>query len=78
MAGSTATEPGRIAEVTRYFLRLGLLGFGGPVALVGHQDVRKRPQASRGLEDTLASRGRHNRGTDGPQHTGCGSLRPQP
>src|SRR5215472_9874684 len=25
----------RIAEVVRYFLRLGLLGFGGPVALVG-------------------------------------------
>jgi chromate transporter len=26
---------GRIVEVVRYFLRLGLLGFGGPVALVG-------------------------------------------
>ena len=25
----------RIVEVVRYFLRLGLLGFGGPVALVG-------------------------------------------
>lgn len=26
---------GRLGEVTRYFLRLGVLGFGGPVALVG-------------------------------------------
>jgi chromate transporter len=32
------TEPGRIAQVTRYFLRLGLLGFGGPVALVGQME----------------------------------------
>lgn len=28
-------EPGRIREVVGYFLRLGTLGFGGPVALVG-------------------------------------------
>ena len=28
----------RMAEVTRYFLRLGLLGFGGPVALVGQME----------------------------------------
>jgi transposase-like protein len=27
---------GRISEVVTYFLRLGLLGFGGPVALEGH------------------------------------------
>ena len=26
----------RIAEVVRYFLRLGLLGFGGPVAHLGY------------------------------------------
>src|SRR5215471_14594465 len=34
------TEParGRIGEVTTYFLRLGLLGFGGPVALVGQME----------------------------------------
>jgi chromate transporter len=37
------TEPvpvphGRIAEVVPYFLRLGLLGFGGPVALVGQME----------------------------------------
>lgn len=37
---TTATEGtrGRIAEVTTYFLRLGLLGFGGPVALVGQME----------------------------------------
>ena len=31
-------EPGAIAELLRYFLRLGLLGFGGPVALVGQME----------------------------------------
>src|SRR5262249_26331482 len=37
---TTATEParGRLAEVTAYFLRLGLLGFGGAVALVGQME----------------------------------------
>jgi chromate transporter len=37
---TTATEPARsrLAEVTIYFLRLGLLGFGGPVALVGQME----------------------------------------
>ena len=37
---TTTTEParGRLAEVTAYFLRLGLLGFGGPVALVGQME----------------------------------------
>ncbi|MBV9629935.1 MAG: chromate transporter, partial [Xanthobacteraceae bacterium] len=29
---------GRIAEIVPYFLRLGLLGFGGPVALVGQME----------------------------------------
>jgi chromate transporter len=29
---------GTIGEVVRYFLRLGLLGFGGPVALVGQME----------------------------------------
>ncbi|HET9149931.1 MAG TPA: chromate efflux transporter [Alphaproteobacteria bacterium] len=29
------SRAGRLGEVTRYFLRLGVLGFGGPVALVG-------------------------------------------
>lgn len=38
MTGSTVTEPGRIAQVTRYFLRLGLLGFRGPVARVGQME----------------------------------------
>src|SRR5215472_9902836 len=31
-------KPRRIGEVARYFLRLGLLGFGGPVALVGQME----------------------------------------
>lgn len=36
----TATEAprGRIRELAAYFLRLGLLGFGGPVALVGQME----------------------------------------
>jgi chromate transporter len=35
MTTTTAIERGRIGELVRYFLRLGCLGFGGPVALVG-------------------------------------------
>src|SRR5437763_16731260 len=35
---TTAAPPGRIAELVPYFLRLGLLGFGGPVALVGQME----------------------------------------
>ena len=31
-------EPARLSEVVRYFLRLGFLGFGGPVALVGQME----------------------------------------
>ena len=34
----TAAIPGRTRELVRYFLRLGLLGFGGPVALVGQME----------------------------------------
>jgi len=33
-----AVEPGRVKELVKYFLRLGLLGFGGPVALVGQME----------------------------------------
>src|SRR3984893_6847243 len=33
-----ASERGSIGELLRYFLRLGLLGFGGPVALVGQME----------------------------------------
>jgi chromate transporter len=33
-----AASQGAIGEVVRYFLRLGLLGFGGPVALVGQME----------------------------------------
>jgi chromate transporter len=37
---TTTTEParGRMSELVIYFLRLGLLGFGGPVALVGQME----------------------------------------
>jgi chromate transporter len=36
---TTTTIPeGRIGELVRYFLRLGCLGFGGPVALVGQME----------------------------------------
>src|SRR6201990_3305383 len=43
MTTTTTVESGRIGELVRYFLRLGCLGFGGPVALVG--------QMERGLVD---------------------------
>ncbi|HVX76309.1 MAG TPA: chromate efflux transporter [Bradyrhizobium sp.] len=35
---TTTTESSRIGELVRYFLRLGCLGFGGPVALVGQME----------------------------------------
>lgn len=37
---TTTTTPGRgrMGEIVRYFLRLGCLGFGGPVALVGQME----------------------------------------
>src|SRR3954454_6683631 len=35
---TTAIERGRIGELVRYLLRLGCLGFGGPVALVGQME----------------------------------------
>ncbi len=35
---ANANESGRLWELVRYFLRLGLLGFGGPVALVGQME----------------------------------------
>src|SRR5579859_1010894 len=38
MTTTTTTEAGRIGELVRYFLRLGCLGFGGPVALVGQME----------------------------------------
>ena len=38
MDSDPAPAGGRIGELVRYFLRLGLLGFGGPVALVGQME----------------------------------------
>jgi chromate transporter len=38
MTTATAPARGRISELVTYFLRLGLLGFGGPVALVGQME----------------------------------------
>src|SRR6201993_1400340 len=36
--GATKTPQGRLTELLLYFLRLGVLGFGGPVALVGQME----------------------------------------
>lgn len=36
--GGPASKSERIGELIRYFLRLGTLGFGGPVALVGQME----------------------------------------
>jgi chromate transporter len=38
MTAEAAQARGRIGELTIYFLRLGLMGFGGPVALVGQME----------------------------------------
>jgi chromate transporter len=38
MTTTTTTSEGGIGELVRYFLRLGGLGFGGPVALVGQME----------------------------------------
>jgi chromate transporter len=38
MTTRTGVERGRMAELALYFLRLGFLGFGGPVALVGQME----------------------------------------
>ena len=38
MTDTAATKRGRLTELLFYFLRLGLLGFGGPVALVGQME----------------------------------------
>ena len=38
MTTSTTIPHGHIGELVRYFLRIGFLGFGGPVALVGQME----------------------------------------
>ena len=38
MVKSADSSRGRIQQLTRYFLRLGTMGFGGPVALVGQME----------------------------------------
>src|SRR5215469_959368 len=38
MTTTAEMRRGRIGELVPYFLRLGLLGFGGPVALVGQME----------------------------------------
>ena len=38
MTETTIPRRGRMVELARYFLRLGFLGFGGPVALVGQME----------------------------------------
>ncbi len=36
--GATKAPQGRLRELLLYFLRLGSIGFGGPVALVGQME----------------------------------------
>ncbi|WGR91746.1 chromate transporter [Bradyrhizobium sp. ISRA435] len=38
MITPTIPQHSRLTELARYFLRLGFLGFGGPVALVGQME----------------------------------------
>src|ERR1700757_1817625 len=38
MTNATTPERSRMADLALYFLRLGFLGFGGPVALVGQME----------------------------------------
>jgi chromate transporter len=38
MTATASPDKGRLGEVVLYFLRLGLIGFGGPVALVGQME----------------------------------------
>src|SRR5437899_12166536 len=38
MAPSSWREPGSLAQLLTYFLRLGAFGFGGPIALAGRMD----------------------------------------
>src|SRR5215831_665298 len=38
MAPSRSQEPCSLAQLLLYFLRLGALGFGGPIALAGRMD----------------------------------------
>ncbi|WIM11677.1 chromate efflux transporter [Enhydrobacter sp.] len=38
MGAATKARRARLSELVRYFLRLGVLGFGGPVALVGQME----------------------------------------
>jgi chromate transporter len=50
MAPSTSQEPHSLAQLLGYFLRLGTLGFGGPIALAGRMDrdlVEERRWVSR-------------------------------
>ena len=56
MTISTAAPPGRIAELVAYFLRLGLLGFGGPVALVGQMERELVTERKGGLDGDAVKR----------------------
>ena len=49
----TAVKRGTLSELLVYFLRLGLLGFGGPVALVGQTE--RELVAERGCAKRLPS-----------------------
>ena len=63
MITATVRERGRMAELALYFLRLGFLGFGGPVALVGQMErelvndkkwLSKEEMRSRGFKQLVS------------------------
>src|SRR5262245_37416285 len=55
MTKVTTKEKSHMGEVVLYFLRLGLLGFGGPVALVGQME-RELVSDRKGLSKTKCAK----------------------
>jgi chromate transport protein ChrA len=48
--------PYSLAKLVRYFLKLGTIGFGGPVALVGYM-YRDSSRVANGLLMTITRKG---------------------
>ena len=64
MAGEPAIDRIPIRDLVRYYLRLGVLGFGGPVALVGQMErerCRHRARLPRSLSCSPWRRWQHGR-----------------